>query len=98
MKAPLISIGVAVLALDRPDVSLIFLEGVDVHHPVEYHGEKSSTSGVAGFLGGDGSFETELRMRITHLLEMAQRWDAEIHVLVPLRHAEGNALVQLFFG
>src|SRR5580658_3283314 len=98
MKAPLISIGVAVLALDRPDVSLIFLEGVDVHHPVEYHREKSAASGVAGFLGGDGSFETELRIRTAHLFEMAQRGDAEIHVLVPLRHAERDALIELLFG
>ena len=48
-------IRVAVLTADRPDARLIFFEWVDVHHPVENYGMKSSPRGIAGFLGGDRS-------------------------------------------
>src|SRR5580658_7425710 len=89
---------VSVLALDRPDACLILLEWVDVDHPVEDHREKRPASGVAGFLCGDGSLEAELRIWLPHLFEMAQRRDAEIHMLMPLRHTQRNALIELLFG
>ena len=42
--------------------------------------------------------EAELRIRLPHLFEMTQRRDAEIHMLMPLRHAQRNALIELLFG
>ena len=46
-------IGLAVLALDRPDACLIFFERIDVDHPVEDDGAKSSAGRVASLLCGD---------------------------------------------
>ena len=89
---------VTVLAFDRPDVVLVFLEGVDMDHPVEDHREKGSVGSVAGFPSGDGSIEAELWIGAAHLFEAAQRRDAEIHVLMPLRYAEWNSLIELIFG
>lgn len=54
--------GVRVLAIDRPDAGLIFLEWIDVHHPIENYREERATSGVAGFLRVDRSLQTELRI------------------------------------
>ena len=54
-KLSLSLIRVAVLALDGPDVGLIFFERVDVNHPVEDYGKEDSTRGVARFLRGDRS-------------------------------------------
>lgn len=91
------SVGVAVLALDRPDIRLIFLERINVHHPVEDHGMKCSTGGVAGFLRDDRSPQTKLRMCRQHFFPLVRGRSTEVHVLVPLRNPEWNALVELLF-
>jgi hypothetical protein len=49
-------VSVAVLALDRPDIRLIFFEWIDVHHPVEDYRMEGSAGGIASFLRGDRSF------------------------------------------
>src|ERR1700674_4187650 len=81
-------IRVAVLAADRPDSGLIFFERVDVNHPVEYHGMEGSTGGIAGFLCGDRSPQTKLRMGDQIFVLSSGRRRAEIHVFVPLRDAQ----------
>jgi hypothetical protein len=48
-------VGVAVLAFDGPYARLVFLEGVDVHHPVEDHGMERAARRGAGLLRGDRS-------------------------------------------
>ena len=58
---------------------------------------KCSAGRVAGFLRGDGSPQAELRMRSHHFFSTASRRNAEIHVLMPLRHAKRDALVELIF-
>src|SRR4029077_320212 len=69
-----------------------------MHHPVEDYGMKGSARGVAGFLGGDRSSQAELGMRRQHIFATIRRRGAEVHVLVPLRDAEWNALVQLILA
>src|ERR1700734_3103336 len=59
---------------------------------------KSSARGIAGFLRGDRSLQAELRMRRQSFSTTIRRRDAEVHVLMPLRDAERNALVELIFG
>ena len=54
-RAPHLSVAVAVLALNRKNIRLVFFERVDVHHPVEDYGMEGSARGVAGFLRGDRS-------------------------------------------
>src|SRR6202521_4795630 len=88
---------VRVLAIDRPDPCRVFLERIKMHHPVENNGMKLSTVGVAFRLSGDRSLEAELGIRSQHFLLAALWRGAEIHVLMPLRDAERNALVQVVF-
>src|ERR1700676_1605770 len=59
---------------------------------------KCSASRIAGFLRSDGSPQAIFRMGREHLLSAVSRRGTEIHVLVPLRHAERDALVELIFG
>jgi hypothetical protein len=47
------SIGVAVLALHRPNARLIFLEGINMNHPIEDHRMERSSGGGASFLRRD---------------------------------------------
>ena len=54
-----VSVSVPVLAVDGPDTRLIFLEGIDVHHPVEDDRDERSAGGVTGFLSMDRSFQAE---------------------------------------
>src|SRR6202521_4281041 len=89
---------VRVLAIDRPDPCRVFFERIKMHHPVENNGIKLSTVGVAFRLSGDRSLEAELGIRSQHFLLAAWWRGAEIHVLIPLRDAERNALVQVVFG
>src|SRR5260370_8306232 len=88
---------VRVLAIDRPDPCRVFLERIKMHHPVENNGMKLSTVGVAFRLSGDRSLEAGLGIRSHHFLLAALGSGAEIHVLMPLRDAERNALVQVVF-
>src|ERR1700675_4978700 len=88
---------VRVLAIDRPDPCRVFFERIKMHHPVENNGMKLSTVGVAFRLSGDRSLEAELGIRSQHFLLAALWRGAEIHVLMPLRDAERNALVQVVF-
>jgi len=53
MSARATLISVTMLALDRPDARLIFLEGIQMHHPVEDHGKEPATGCIAGFLSVD---------------------------------------------
>src|SRR5258708_33021254 len=80
-------IGVTLLTLDRPDVRLIFLKRVYVHHPVENYWTEHPTSGVAGFLGGDRSRQSKARMRRQQVSFFVGRRCAFVHVLVPFRDA-----------
>src|SRR5207302_9495899 len=86
------------LTIDRPDLPRVFLERIEMHHPVENDGVKFSAVGIAFRLRGDRSLEPELRIRSQHFL-LAGLWrGAEIHVPMPLRDAERNTLVQVVFG
>src|SRR5579872_3598922 len=91
-------IRISVLAVHRPDICLIFFERVEVNHPVEDDGMKCSSGRVARILGGDGSVKTEERMGSQGLPLFAPRRGAEIHMLVPLRDAQRNSLVEFVFG
>src|SRR5580704_15506216 len=52
-------VGVAVLALDRPDGRLVFFHRIKMHHPVEDHWNESAASRVAGLLCVDRSAQAE---------------------------------------
>ena len=56
-------VGVAVLSFDGPDRSLIFLERIDVDHPVEDHRQEPSTGCITRFLRVDRSLKSKLRIR-----------------------------------
>src|ERR1700679_3729355 len=83
---------VGVLPIDRPDFCRVFFQRIQVHHPVENHGMKPSVRRIASFLRGDRSTQTEFRIRREHVLFLAFGSFAEIHVLMPLRDAQRNAL------
>src|SRR3974390_1070868 len=59
---------------------------------------KRATGGVARGLRRDGTAKTELRVRKQGFRLSAFGGRAEIHVLMPLRDAERNALVEIIFG
>src|SRR6266481_8957097 len=71
---------VRVLSIDRPDLRRVFLERIEMHHPVENDGVKFSAVGIAFRLRGDRSLEPELRIRSQHFLLAALWRGAEIHV------------------
>src|SRR6266700_7764563 len=62
---------VSVLSIDRPDLCCVFLERIEMHHPVEDDGMKRSAVGIAFLLRGDGSLQTELGIRPQHFLPAA---------------------------
>ena len=85
-----LSIHRIVIASVRPDFIGIRLERIDVHHPVEYQRKPPAARFLAGGLRGNGTFRSEfLPIDIPH--RRALRRQADIHVLVPARHAERNA-------
>jgi len=88
---------IVVLAFNRPDLCLIFLERINMHHPVEDHWMECSSRRIACFLRRNGSAQTKLRVRLQHLFPASCGWRAEIHVLVPLRHAQRYPFIQLIF-
>src|SRR5215469_16450934 len=88
---------VTVLPLHRPSARLILLEGIHVHHPVEDHGMKCSSGCITSFRCGDRSTQAELRMGLEEFGSTILRRSAEIHMLVPLRHTQRDAFVQLGF-
>src|SRR5580700_10293213 len=59
---------------------------------------EGSTGGIAGFLRGDRSSQAELGMRCHVFVLSAGGRGAEIHVLVPLRDAERDALIEFVFA
>src|SRR3984885_8216353 len=70
----------------------------DVNHPRKNLGEKGSAFDHAGGAGMDGAEHAELRVLAKVLIHLAGRSAAEICVLVPTHHAEGNSSVQLVLG
>jgi len=92
------SVRVAVLTFHGPDAGLIFLERINVDHPVEDDGMEGSARSVAALLSRNRSAETKLRMRTEIFRLAARRCGAEINVLVPLCNAQRNAFVELIFG
>src|SRR5580658_4948099 len=73
----------------------IALVGKDVNHPGKNLGEKSSAFGHTGRAGMDGAEHAELRVLAKVLLHLVGWGSAEVGVLVPAPHAEGNTPVQL---
>src|SRR5580658_4289809 len=59
---------------------------------------KGAARGIAGFLRSDRSSQTKLRMRAQVFALSAGGCCTEIHVLMPLRNAERNALVQFILA
>lgn len=69
-----------------------------VNHPGKNFGEKGSALSHAGRAGMDGSEHAELRVLTKVLFHFVCRGAAEVYVLVPARHTEGNSPVQLILG
>src|ERR1700751_6416712 len=69
-----------------------------MHHPVKDYWMERSSRRVTGLLCGDRSPQAESGMRLQHFALSVGRWRAEIYMLVPLRHAQRNALVELIFA
>src|SRR5450755_271031 len=89
---------ISVLPLRRPNLRRIFLEWIDVDHPVKNDRIKSPTRGVASLSRRDRTAQTKLRSRAQYVCLLVSRSLAEIHMLVPLRDAQRNALIQIVFG
>ena len=51
------------LALDRPYIFRLLLEGIHVDHPAEYLRHEFPSGGLTSVLGGDGAGQAELRIR-----------------------------------
>ena len=83
--------------LMRPDFVGVCLVGVDVDHPAEDLLDPAAAGLGAGVLGDDGAGEAEF-FRAALLRGRAPGRQAEVDVLVPARHAERNAFVQLLLG
>ena len=86
-----------VVIIGGPDFLRVGFVGIDVDHPTEEVGTKDAAGRIAGFLGGDRAYETELCIRAEVLVFLAFRRGAEVDVLVPARDAERDAVVQLVF-
>jgi len=70
----------------------------DVNHPGKNLGEKGSALSHAGRPSMDGSEHAEFRVCAKVLFHFVCRGAAEVYVLVPASHAQGNAPVQLILG
>src|SRR5258708_35849615 len=85
----------AVIIVDRPDLTRIGFVWIHMHHPAENVGQKNSAGRVARFLGVDGTEQSEFRIATAVGRELSRWRLAEIHVLMPMGDAEGNAVVDL---
>ena len=83
--------------LAGPGLIWIRLERIDVNHPVEHLREPAPARLLASILGRDGAFGAEF-LPIYVLNRCASLGQAKIDMLVPARHAERNAHVQLIVG
>src|SRR5271170_137573 len=88
---------VRVLAFNRPHLLRRFFQRIEMHHPVEDDGMKLSAGGIALFFSGNRTAQAKPWMRSQRVLLAFGRL-AVIHMLMPLRDAERNALVQILFG
>ena len=84
---------VLMLSVDRPDLCGVFLKRVEVDHPIEYDGMKLAASRVALGLRGNGAVEPEFWIWTEHFRFVTRRRKAKIHMLMPLRNAERDALI-----
>src|SRR5277367_1459280 len=87
---------IVMLPLDRPDRSRVFLQRVQMYHPIEDNGMKFSARRIALRLCRNRSPQTKFGLWRKHVL--LAFWSlAEIHMLMPLRDTKRNALVQVVF-
>src|SRR5258708_40242871 len=86
------------LAIYGPDRVGRFLPRIHVDHPAKDVGRKRSTGGFAFFFGGYGAGQTELGCPGEHLRLAAFGRPSHVYMMVPLRQAEGAAVIELFMG
>ena len=80
-----------------PDFVGVGLIGVDVDHPAEDLLDPAAVGLGAGVLGGDGAGEAEF-FPVSLRRGRTFGRHAEIHVFVPARHGERDAVVELLLG
>src|ERR1035438_4544090 len=86
------------VVVHRELVLEIALVRKDVNHPRKNLREKGSAFSHAGRAGMDRAEHAELRVFAKVLLHLVRRGAAEVGVLMPACHAEGNTPVQLVLG
>src|SRR5690349_8046599 len=83
---------------NRPDLLRLLLVRINMHHPIKDNRIKFSSRRFALLLGCDRTLESKARILAYHAALLAFWGHTKIHMLVPLRHAEWNALVQVVFA
>src|SRR5882672_10069677 len=101
-RGSLVGVAVVVAALRRPNRRGSFLHWVEMYHPIKNHWTEFSARSVARFFCGNGAAQAKLGTRSQHSLSPfvvihAGRGCAEIYMLVPLRDAQRNALIEVVF-
>jgi hypothetical protein len=81
----------------RPDLLGICFVGIDVDHPIKNLRNPAAAGLVAGVFGRDRAAEAEFSQAGLPRLRAFGR-EADVDVLVPARHAQRDALIQLILG
>ena len=69
-----------------------------MNHPAEDVREESTAGRFTSFLGLDVSGQTKPGVALEHFRALIMRRQTQVNVQVQLRHAQGNALVELVFA